>query len=439
MRKKTAARKFLTILSLLVFLGVSYIVASGVTARSAEAGAATTSCGGPCILTNGLSGAIGTVSASVTSAITSATSAISAAMSTAMASFSAIVSEKVLEITASLIDAVQSVWNLNLNPAMKDMGSQLTIITADQSRAIGSFADAANLIRVREKFREERIRGHLEQRPGESVCVAGTVTGGLTRAASLLRAYNAAAPAEHAGRSGNKVGTPGATGSGAAVKADFQNYINRYCNADGNNGASGCSENAPFAGQDLNVGGVIFSKDTIDMTDADTKRTVDDMIARLAEPFVKDPVVAGAVDSAPGQQQILAGEAYKAKRQLVYDSLYHVVSKRIPGSKMGDFVRPLRLEAGINSSQISPNPSHNEIMHAMMSERFRSGRYAQKMIDEPENSKRESVVQQAFQLMQMSDQLDLMDRYSLLLAAQVGAEIRKSKSFSNAAEGAPQR
>lgn len=437
MHKKTAARKFLTVLSFLVFLGTAYIGMSGVTASPAQAAVAT--CGKPCIMIGSLSGAINAISASVTAAISSATAAISASMSAAMATFSSIITLKIQEVTESLMDAVQAIWNLNLAPSMKDMGSQLTVMTAEQSRAISSFVDAASLIRVREKFREQRIKDHLGKRPGESVCVAGTVTGGLTRAASFRRAYNAAAPAEQAGRAGNKIGTPGATGQAAAIKADFQNYLDRYCSADSNNGASGCSTDGSFVGQDIDVGGVIFSKDTIDLTNSDTKKTVDDMIQRIAEPFVKDPVAAGAVDSATGQQGLLAGEAYKTKRQLVYDSLYHIVSRRIPGSNMGDFVRPLREEAGIDPTQISPNPSHNEIMQAMTSERFRSGKYAQKQIDEPENNKRELVVQQAFQLMQMSDQLDLMDRYSLLLAAQVGEEIRQGRQSGNADAGAPQR
>ena len=81
------------------------------------------------------------------------------------------------------------------------------------------------------------------------------------------------------------------------------------------------------------------------------------------------------------------------------------------------------------------SPSHIEIMQALTVERARSGRYALEQIDEPENNRREMVIQQALQIMQMNDQLDLMDRYSLLLAAQVGAEVKEAKVLGIAASG----
>ena len=57
-----------------------------------------------------------------------------------------------------------------------------------------------------------------------------------------------------------------------------------------------------------------------------------------------------------------------------------------------------------------------------MTQRFRSGKYSLRQIDEPENNQREQVIEQALQLIQMSDELDLMDHYSLLLASQVSEE-----------------
>lgn len=95
----------------------------------------------------------------------------------------------------------------------------------------------------------------------------------------------------------------------------------------------------------------------------------------------------------------------------------------------------MRKAAGIKDGLISDNPSHNEIMQAMMSERFRTGKYASGQVDEPENNQREMIIQTAFQLMQMSDQLDLMDRYSLMLAGQVGDQIKRSKRSGTAAAG----
>ena len=73
----------------------------------------------------------------------------------------------------------------------------------------------------------------------------------------------------------------------------------------------------------------------------------------------------------------------------------------------------------------------------MITQRFQSGKYALGQIDEPENNQREQVINQALQLIQMSDQMDLMDHWSVLLAAQVGGEIVNRTSFTSGSNGAP--
>lgn len=444
MRKQSAARKFLVIISLIAFLGAGYLTVSAVTSQSAWAQMNMSCVPGTCVPpAPGVGTAFAVISGIVVGQIAAITGTISAFFAATMAQFSEQITDKVMNpldgVIANITGTIKTIWKFNLLPSLQGMTQQFSTINADQTRALASFTEAANLVRAVRETREQEVDSHRGLRVGENVCVAGTVTGGMTRAAGFQRAYGAAAPAEQSGRSGNAAGTAGAAGGAAETNVRFQEYVTRYCNRNDNNGAAGCTANGTFAGQDIDVAGTIFAKDTIDVRNAEIKKTVDDLVKNIAEPFVRDPVPPGAVNSASGQEAILAGEAYRAKRQTVYDALYNIVSRRIPGSNMGEFVRPLRIEAGINPAQISPNPSHNEIMQAMMSERFRSGRYTQQMIDEPENSQREMVIQQAFQLMQMSDQMDLMDRYSLLLAAQAGAEVRKAKHPGTAAEGAPLR
>ena len=169
-----------------------------------------------------------------------------------------------------------------------------------------------------------------------------------------------------------------AGGTGADINARWDEYITRFCRRDENNGVSGCAADQPYAGQDVDVTGTIFSKETIDVRDPEIKRNMDDLILNIAEPFIKDPAPRKTFNAAEGQRSILESEAYKARRQVIYDALYHVVSRRVPGSmQTGDppannFVRPLRLAAGVDPAMLSDNPSQNEIMQTMMSERFRS-------------------------------------------------------------------
>jgi len=433
MGKQSIFKKILTVLSLTVFLSAGYLAMSVVTSHPAKADCVPVFC----IMSNTLSNEIKVIGKSIKAAIEEAQAQIIANFTVAIADYTRKVNDKIDDVTENVTNWFDTFWNFNQKPSKQAMTDQLSAMNADQSRELSSFTDAANQNRTSKEFEDQQIKSHREQRPDENGCITATVAGGMTRAFRTAVAYNAAAPAEKLPRSGNSVGTAAAAGPAADMKERWDTYTARYCNKDDNNGHSGCTSSGAFVGQDTDVTGTIFSKETIDLKNPDTKQTVDDLITNVAEPFVKDTVPPGAVKSSPGQGAILAGQSYKARRQTIYDSLYHIVSRRAPGSSMQDFVKPLRQAAGLPDSMISNNPSHNEIMQVMMSERFRSGTYSIEQIDEPENNQREMVIQQAFQLMQLSDQLDLMDRYSLLLAAQASAEIKGSKHFGSAMAGAP--
>ncbi|MCE9507601.1 MAG: hypothetical protein K8R48_04705 [Alphaproteobacteria bacterium] len=439
MRKQSTLKKLLLILLFAAFLNAGYWSVSKAT-QTPLVVTPSAACNAPCIagtIVGGtFMGGISGTGASIVASIAATIPVITAQFTVSSADFSKTILKKINDTKKNITDGIETLWTKNLSRAMQDQSSQLTAINASQSYDISVFFEAANLVRALRENQLQQIKSLFEQSVGEGGCVTATVTGGMTRASTIRRAYNAAAPAAQVGRSGNSTEDPNSVSPAADMKARWDNYTTRYCEKDYNNGASGCTSDQTFAGEDIDVAGTIFGKETIDLKVPDVKQTVDDLIVNIAEPFIKSAVPPGAVESAPGEAAILAGEAYKAKRQVIYDSLYHIVSRRAPGSAMKEFVAPLREDAGIAPEMISDNPSPNEVMQVMMSERFRSSKNAAGQVDEPENNQREMVIQQAFQLMQMSDQLDLMDRYSLLLAAQAGAEVRKAKHLGSAVGGA---
>lgn len=358
----------------------------------------------------------------------------------AVAAFGEGIGAKIFEAQQNIVKWWDEFWFYNLRPAMQAMTVQLNVSDADQSRVLGSFGDAMDMNRTNLALMQSEIESHRALRPSENECVAATVSGGMARAAAIRKAYNAAAPVEALRRSNNETGTPGAGGSGEDLSARWATYVERYCDPGMNAGNAGCAAPGAFAGRDLDIAGEIFSKDTIDVRDADVKRIVDDMVMNLAEPFVPNPVPASVTSAAEGREYLMELNAYKTKRQVVYDALYHIVSRRVPGgTAMGEFIRAMREQtpsagtSGLDGSYISDSPSHNEIMEVMMSERFRTGTYGTEQVTEPEANGREAVIQQAFMAISMSDTLDLIDKYSLLLAAEIGDQTRLSKT----PEGAP--
>jgi len=171
-----------------------------------------------------------------------------------------------------------------------------------------------------------------------------------------------------------------------------------------------------------------------------------------------------------GKDGILNALSYRTRRQVVYDSLFYIISRRVPGgfnpaaqsqppavntpaplggtenggTQLVDLLRAVRKATGEdpntgcgpNANCLSPDPSRNELFRALVAQRFQSGQYALRQIDEPENNAREQVVDQALQLMQMNDQLELMDHYSLLLSSEISNEIVERTNFTSASPGA---
>ncbi len=470
MYKQKTFQKFLVLISLVIFLGAGYLAVNLLTV--CPAGAA--GCGGAvpnggsqgCRNDTCTSGPAASDAGSTFSniganiiipSLIQAEIILSSFISIQIALFEARIVTALAPIIQEMGGFWGTLWYYNMLPIMQMMTDQLSVPPSAQALSIGQFMDAVNVNHSKEAFKERELETHREMRPSGNTCVAGTIVGGLTRVASFRRAYNASAPIEKLPRSANTIGLPSAKGSANDANDRWQEYITRYCRKDYNNGTPAspgeCLVDAPFADKNVDVTGLIFLKDTLDLTNLvtgpDLKRNIDDLITNIAEPFVKEPIPPTVILSPEGEAAILEGESYKAKRQVIYDSLYHVVARRVPGSvdpampidplAPNGYLSLLREAAGVTpppATVISPNPSHNEIMQALMVERARSGRYALEHIGEPENNRREMVIQQAFQIMQMNDQLDLMDRYSLLLAAQVGAEVKATKVLGRACAGA---
>ncbi len=454
--------------------------------------------------------------------------------------------------TQQLTDWFDTFWFYNLQPAMQDMGRELTSADVEQTFSLGSFVDATNVdrclasdpnclkpcppdepnctvkqildlktnalkaISTQETLEDMGLEDQRTVRPTGGVCTAATMMGNMERATGFSDAYNAASAAGKLWRSANNYNMP--SHGGFALDMSFrwlnydplnnpQGFVGFWCNPFYNNGsttlgspnfgAAGCIVPGKYVGKDVDVAGMVFAQDTINFTSganpactskcngpngyndpqcianvnnctSDNKTNLDEMITNLAEPFAKDPVTADPNHG--GKAALLASVSYKTKRQIVYDGLDYVISRRVPAGlnytpeKMSSLedgltigppaaksfvqllteVRDLTGEGsntgcgGVGGQPCaSPDPSREEILRALITQRFRSGQYSLSQIDEPENNEREMVIQQALQLMQMSDQLDIMDHEMLLLASQVSTEVEHEHALYPAAEGAP--
>lgn len=396
---------------------------------------------------------LGLMTAQVQAQIAAATAAIITNYSLEISAFSLRVVAHFMQVIEDFDDWFDTFWYYNQKPSLQAMTEQANVMANQQAMAISNFRDAMELGRNSQMRTELEFQGARANAVSQSACIAGSVAGGMARANNIARAYGRAAPAERLPRSTNSRGTAAEKGPLNDTRERFDQYVARYCDASDNNGAAGCAADSPYRNWDIDVNYMVFSRDTIPLTDPAVRQATDDLVKNIAEPFVPDLIPQAMLNTATGNQAMLARNANQAKRQAIHTALYYTIARRAPGGgdaatqaaggtssgmtaqSSGSFVAAVRQAAGLTPDMISSNPSHNEIMEAMMNERFRTGNYTVDQIDTPDNNDRELVIQNAFQVMQMHDQLDLLDRYGMMVASEVALEIneaRQSDSVSRA-------
>ena len=405
----------------LAMITVGYLTMS--VATSCPAQAQVCSCG-ICVMQGptSVSGLFATVSAQTAAQIGTATGLINAQYALAAEAFALQATIRFGQIVMDIDDWFDTFWYYNEKPSMQGMTEQDNVMASMQAAAMSTFRDGAEVLRTNHLMGELEFESERNAIPSTQVCMAATAVGGIGRANTITDAYARAAPADAAPRSGGSRGTSGERGTAADIRERHETVRALYCDPAENNGVNTCQSSGALVNADIDVAATVFSNDTINLPDDQRKAATDALVANIAEPFITNNVNPTELNTARGIQQMIARDEMRAKRQTIHTALQYVIARRAPSGSNGAFIAAIRDSAGIPPDLLSDNPSYNEIMEAMLSERFRTGRYSIEQIDTPSNAERELTVQNAFQVMQMHDHLELMDRYALMLAAEVGLE-----------------
>ena len=407
----------------------------------------------PCAVPLTLGVAISDLGSGVIAGITQATTNISTAIAVESASTTGGLTVSISGADGyinTVLTFFKDLWlgNQMLRDTWQDMASNFSVLEANQERMIGSLIDATEQNRVIRNLQETEFKESQILTASDSLKRVATLIGGLQRSKNIQEGYNlvnagvllerTAAKAEGQDTAGSGEEEDFSGGSHIDINKRWNKYVELYCDKNSNAGNAGCDEDGILVSKDINVTDTVFSRETIEITDQDMADAVNELIINISEPFMPKPFPSGLHDDPKeGRPAILALEGYKSKRQVVLDAVNHVVSRRLPGSQMGSYMKNLRNDVGINDESLagitSYNPSYNEIMHFMMSERFRTGAYTVEQVDTPENNARERVVQSAFFLMQLNDMVDLLDKQAMLLTAQVSSNVKERYGDQDAA------
>lgn len=336
-------------------------------------------------------------------------------------------------IERSMIDWWQTMWYYNLLPGLQGMARQLNIDLATQTFDLQNQADATLALDTNLALRKHEIED-AEIRPGEQICVAGTLGGGFTRSNSFARAMRQAWEYQSTGTALNTKGTYGSVSAAATRGKLYHDYRAIFCDPKGNGGANACITNQinpDLTNADIESNKFLFNKMTIPVDDmtpvpagsttkgAQASNAIEDLIINMVGLPNADTMLTQTIASPQGQEKFMDRRSYVARHEAIRSVPHMIAGWRMPGSGMGPWLKDLRQNAGIDLPEIGSNPSYKEIMHAMSVDRFNSGRYAANMITTDTKIEMEKLNLSVFYLMQLRDYYELLERTALTLAVQV--------------------
>jgi hypothetical protein len=342
-----------------------------------------------------------------------------------------------------MIDWWDTMWYYNLRPAMQAMTRQLNTATAQQTEDFQSGMDAFQEDQTNLAAMSTENKNHQVTRVSENACVAATASGGLGRATNFARSMRQGWQDDVQADGTNRryiTGTtarPSATGAAAKRNQDAQTFDSTFCDPNDNGGYNVCTgpgagNAAPvdrfgnsYANADTQVTKNLYNKLTMqvdDPTDGPNEAKVAKAVVdnTMGDP-TGDPIPIDAMMSPQGQEKWMARRSYLARYGAIRSVPQLIAGWRMPGSKLGTWIRELRIDAGIptTTGEISDNPSYREVVHAVSIDRFNSGKYANNMISDDGEIEMEKLTLSSFYLMQLRDYYELLEREALTLAVQV--------------------
>lgn len=322
------------------------------------------------------------------------------------------------QMELDLISWWQSMYEYNLNVAMREETRQMNTATTDQSNFVASTIDAVEQSQNVNALQEAEVKARENLAPSEETCVAATNSGGFGRASEFSKGMRKAIERSSRGRGLNARNTPAAHGAAAAESVRYEEYENIFC--DPNGGRNPCAGDPAYYNADTQVTRRFYNTLTINVDDnpneaATVAALMDNMTGSGSAEILKEDVL----QSATGKELFIKRRSYLARHAAVRAVPNLMLGWRTPGSNMGPWVQQLRTEAGVPATAMSDNPSYREIMHAMTVDRFNSGKYANKMVSNQGDIEKEKLMLSAFYLMQLRDYFELLERQALALAVQV--------------------
>lgn len=362
----------------------------------------------------------------------------------------------------NLIDWWDTFWFYNLHPALQDVMKQISVNYADQVRFLQSGQDAALATegkRVQDRSELDAARAYA---PDETLATMATLVGGQLRANAIGRAMQRALVREGAQQATGTTGTAAAGGPAEAQRERYERYKRTFCDPNSYAGKNNCSEQNGSSPQyrniDTQINKQVFARLTIDLQGSAAKpaqtasaenpalsgsaqaavsgptllldgpdtipvETIPEMRENLLGTPVMEPLSGECLKGAC-QESFLKRRSYIARYNLIGGPFDLAVGRRMPGSQMGQWVKEVRMGAGVTEAKISPNPSSLEIMHTLTRDVTGPG-FAMKQVTDQPSLKKKNLSLNILYLQQQWEQYEQLQKNNIVLAAKIAMKMNR--------------
>ena len=315
----------------------------------------------------------------------------------------------------------------------QDMAKQLSSSELDETRQLGSTLDANNVSNAALIIQMEQADAKKRYQPTDQACIFDTTARYMSQSSVLKNAISTGYSLDFSMIGNNQVGFPAEYGPAFLHRARWNMYKTKFCDMTSNNGFAGCIAPTPATNAHIMPSITLFAKETIDMTNPDTRDAVTELIYNITGYVTPDPIAGGALalSSSHALEQRQTNREYITQMDAVGALVYSVVADRVPGRTIPGVageapeIRDMRMKMGIAFADSSLTPSARETRQAIVEQLWDPG-YYKELYDSPSTITQKEIYLKAYSLVMLYEVIAKQEKISNVYALETANMLEKT-------------
>jgi len=345
-------------------------------------------------------------------------------------------------VEKSLVTAWTQAWHEGMKEALKNALRQVNVVMMEEGRQVQSLMDASSNLGAKDDKDKLSAGSEKENRPSVHANVAASAAKGYGRAMLFSRAMRKAIPQEMINIAYTKKGSINYENSAKYLSYRIDNFLNLYCDADGNGGlfTDSCkATDENFYNADIKPTKFLYSRLTLPADPAKdpehkTLKALVDLRANLFGVPIRNPIDKSTLNTTKGKESFMNRRGELARYGAIMSVHNFIESRRMPGSSMGSWMKDILGKTSEGASEEwyrnMNNPSYKELIHGMTIDRFNNEKYTLNLLTNTSDIRMEKLSLSALQLVQLRDYYELLERTALVLSVEVAMMVENAESFS---------